>query len=92
MELLSPAKIKATVRLISSSTEYQPSYADTQEFPKNSLFTAIFKIAFKNGKYKGNYNQFVKKLKKEMPYDQQPNHQQLGTPMEKFDNQNPLVI
>jgi len=89
---LSQAAIKATLRQISSSSEYQPSYANTNEFPNNSLFTAIFKKTFKNGKYKGNYNQFVKKLKQEMPYDQQPNHQILGAAMVKFDNQTPLTI
>lgn len=89
---LPQAAIKATLRQISSSSEYQPSYANTNEFPTNSLFTAIFKKALKNGKYKGDYNQFVKKLKQEMPYDQQPNHQILGAAMVKFDNQNPLAI
>jgi hypothetical protein len=89
---LPQAAIKATVRQISSSSEYQPSYADTNEFPTNSLFTAIFKKTIKNGKYKGNYNQFVKKLKQQMPFDQQPNHQVLGAALVKFDTQTPLAI
>ncbi len=89
---LPPSALKASLRQISSSSEYQPSYANTNEFPNNSFFTAVFKTIFKNGKYKGNYNQFVKKLKQQMPYDQQPNHQILGKPMVKFDNQSPLAI
>jgi hypothetical protein len=89
---LPPAKIAATVRQISSSSEYQPSYAATTEFPRNSFFTAVFKTIFKNGTYKGSYNQFVKKLKQQMPYDQQPNHQVLGQPSATFDNQSPLMI
>jgi hypothetical protein len=89
---LPPSALKASLRQISSSSEYQPSYADTNEFPNNSFFTAVFKTVIKNGKYKGNYNQFVKKLKQQMPYDQQPNHQMLGKPMVKFDNQSPLAI
>ena len=89
---LPPAALKASLRQISSSSEYQPSYANTAEFPKNSFFTAVFKTIFKNGQYKGNYNQFVKKLKQQMPYDQQPNHQMLGQPLVKFDNQSPLAI
>jgi anti-sigma28 factor (negative regulator of flagellin synthesis) len=89
---LPQATLKATVRQISSSSEYQPSYANTNAYPNNSLFTAIFKKAIKNGKYKGDYNQFVKKLKQGMPYDQQPNHQKLGAVMAKYDKQTPLFI
>lgn len=89
---LSQAAIKATVRQISSSSEYQPSYANTNEFPNNSLFTAIFIKTIKNGKYKGDYNQFVKKLKQQMPFDQQPNHQILGAALVKFDTQTPMAI
>jgi len=89
---LPQASIKATLRQISSSSEYQPSYANTREYPSNSLFTAIFKKTFKNGKYKGDYNQFVKKLKQGMPLDQQPNHQILGAAMAKYDIQTPLFI
>lgn len=89
---LPQAAIKATVRQISSSSEYQPSYANTNDYPNNSLFTAIFKKTIKNGKYKGDYNQFVKKIKQQMPLDQQPNHQILGAAMVKFDTQSPMAI
>jgi hypothetical protein len=89
---LPQAAIKATVRQISSSSEYQPSYANTNSYPNNSLFTAIFKKTIKNGKYKGDYNQFVKKIKQQMPLDQQPNHQILGAALVKFDTQTPMAI
>jgi hypothetical protein len=89
---LPQAAIKATLRQISSSSEYQPSYANTNAYPSNSLFTAIFKKTIRNGKYKGDYSQFVKKLKQQMPFDQQPNHQILGAAMVKFDIQRPMAI
>ena len=92
LKSLPQAAIAATLRQISSSSEYQPSFANTKEFPSNSLFTAILKKTMNNGKYKGDYNQFVKKLKQEMPFNQQPNHQILGAAMVKYDTQTPFAI
>ncbi len=84
--------IKASVRLLSSSQEFQPSMAETRAFPENSLFTAVLMKSWNKGKFKGNYAQFVKKVKSQMPIEQMPNHFTIGKNNTLFDSQRPFTI
>jgi metacaspase-1 len=71
-------KITASLLQISSSQEYQTSNAETDMFPKNSLFTAVFFKIMKSAKKMRSYQHLIDTLKKTMPDSQMPKEQQLG--------------
>jgi len=71
-------KIVASLLQISSSQEFQTSNAETDQFPKNSLFTAVFFKLIKTAKNTKSYEQLIAALKKSMPDFQMPKEQMLG--------------
>lgn len=83
--------LKASVLQISSSQEYQTSCAETDEFPDNSLFTAVFLKILKSKKIK-TYTALEAQLKKTMPDFQIPRMQVLGNSTLKMMAQKPFVL
>jgi hypothetical protein len=71
-------KIVASLLQISSSQEFQTSNAETDDFPNNSLFTAVFFKIIKSAKKIKSYEQLIATLKKSMPDFQMPKEQMLG--------------
>jgi metacaspase-1 len=71
-------KIAATILQISSSQEFQTSNAETEQFPNNSLFTAVLFKTLKSKKKMRSYEQLIATLKKVMPDWQMPKEQMLG--------------
>ena len=84
-------KITATLLQIGSSQEGQTSSAETDHFPKNSLFTGVFLDKIKDKKIKS-YQQLISVLKQSMPDYQTPNEQILGSPTIKILLQKPFRI
>ncbi|HET6723338.1 MAG TPA: caspase family protein [Chitinophagaceae bacterium] len=85
-------KIVASLLQISSSQEFQTSNAETDQFPKNSLFTAVlFKIIGSAKKIKS-YEQLIATLKKSMPDFQMPKEQMLGDLSLKLQLNKPFSI
>jgi hypothetical protein len=77
---------------ISSSQELQPSNAETDEFPNNSLFTAVFLKIIKSAKNTKSYEQLIAALKKSMPDFQMPQEQMLGDLSLKLQLNKPFSI
>jgi hypothetical protein len=71
-------KIVASLLQISSSQEFQPSNAETAQFPKNSLFTAVLFKTINSAKKIKSYEQLIATLKQSMPDFQMPKEQMLG--------------
>ena len=85
-------KIVASLLQISSSQEFQTSNAETDQFPKNSLFTAVlFKIIGSAKKIKS-YEQLIATLKQSMPDFQMPKEQMLGDLSLKLQLNKPFSI
>ncbi|MFN0275043.1 MAG: caspase family protein [Chitinophagales bacterium] len=72
-------KVKATVLQISSSQEWQPSIPETDDFPKNSLFTGVMMKEIKENKKMKTFTDLIKQTKKKMPVYQTPKHQVIGS-------------
>jgi metacaspase-1 len=86
-------KITASLLQISSSQEFQTSNAETEQFPKNSLFTAVlFKVINSKTKKMKSYEQLIATIKKIMPDFQMPNEQMLGDLSLKIQLQKPFSI
>lgn len=66
--------IRASVKLLSGCQDNQLSAAGAF----NSLFTSMLKKVWNNGKFKGNYRKFHKKIVELMPSDQTPNLYDVG--------------
>jgi Caspase domain. len=82
------AVIKATVLLISGCQDNQLS-ADGKF---NGLFTAHLRRAWRDGQFKGNYQEFHRAILKGMPPTQTPNYFRAGAANPAFDLQNPFSL
>jgi metacaspase-1 len=80
--------VKASVLLISGCQDDQLS-ADGDA---NGLFTSQLKFVWNDGKFKGNYRTFHKKIYKLMPFDQKPNYFTTGERNTKFEKQQVFKI
>lgn len=85
-------KITASLLQISSSQEFQTSNAETEQFPKNSLFTAVFFKIMKSTKKMKSYQHLIDTLKKSMPDFQMPKDQMLGDLNLKLNLKKPFSI
>jgi len=85
-------KIVASLLQISSSQEFQTSNAETDQFPNNSLFTAVFFKMIKSPKNTKSYEQLIAALKKSMPDFQMPKEQMLGDLSLKLQLNKPFSI
>ncbi len=85
-------KIVASLLQISSSQEFQTSNAETDQFPNNSLFTAVFFKIIKSAKKIKSYEQLIATLKKSMPDFQMPKEQMLGDLSLKLQLNKPFSI
>ncbi len=91
ISLTDVSNIKASVKLISGSTENGYSY----DGPFNSVFTAHLKKIWNCGKYNLNYKQFYRDIKNSIIYsgrNQNPQLKNIGKPNANFDNQIPFEI
>lgn len=85
--------IKATLLQISSSQEWQESLAETDKYPANSLFTAVFlELLQATDKKIENYKQLISSVKKIMPDFQSPKHQLLGSKELKILLDKPIFV
>ena len=82
--------VTASVRLISSSQEYQLS----REERENGLFTSALLTVWDNGNFEGNYNDFYNTIINIIPYgvEQVPNHLIGGSKNIVFDNSKPFTF
>ena len=85
-------KIVASLLQISSSQEFQTSNAETDQFPNNSLFTAVFFKIINAAKKMKSYEQLIATLKKSMPDFQMPKEQMLGDLSLKLQLNKPFSI
>lgn len=85
-------KIVASLLQISSSQEFQTSTAETDQFPRNSLFTAVLFKIIKSAKKIKSYEQLIATLKKSMPDFQMPKEQMLGDLSLKLQLNKPFSI
>jgi hypothetical protein len=85
-------KIVASLLQISSSQEFQTSNAETDQFPNNSLFTAVLFKIIKSAKKIKSYEQLIATLKKSMPDFQMPKEQMLGDLSLKLQLKKPFSI
>lgn len=85
-------KIVASLLQISSSQEFQTSNAETDQFPNNSLFTAVLFKIMKSAKKIKSYEQLIATLKKSMPDFQMPKEQMLGDLSLKLQLNKPFSI
>jgi hypothetical protein len=85
-------KILASLLQISSSQEFQTSNAETDMFPKNSLFTAVFLKMMNSKKKSKSYEEMIATIKKLMPDWQMPKEQMLGDLSLKLQLQKPYSI
>jgi len=85
-------KIVASLLQISSSQEFQPSNAETAQFPSNSLFTAVLFKIIKSAKKIKSYEQLIDTLKQSMPDFQMPKEQMLGDLSLKLQLNKPFSI
>ena len=85
-ELSSP--VRCTVRLLSGCLDSQSSLDGVA----NGLFTGFLLEIWKEGRFAGTYDQFIKEIQARMPTDQTPNHWVVGQPNAAFDGQRPFQI
>jgi metacaspase-1 len=80
--------VKASVLLLSGCQDNQTSADGTY----NGLFTAQVLKVWNNGKFKGDYLTFHKKIVQRMPPDQTPNYYWVGIDDPKYRAQKPFTI
>jgi len=80
--------VKATVLLISGCQDNQLS----SDGDFNGLFTGQLLKVWKNGAFKGDYQEFHKAILKRMPPDQTPNYFKVGAANPKFEAQKPFTV
>jgi hypothetical protein len=83
----SAKKVQATVRL----DLRVPGQPASQDGTFNGLFTGTLLRVWKQGKFKGDYELFHKKIRNLMPSNQTPNHFAIGANPD-FDDQKPFVV
>jgi len=79
---------KASIRLISGCQDNQVSF----DGAINSVFTAALLMAWDNGKFKGDYNEFHVRIQRMMMPTQSPNHYKVGKLDLAYDHQRPFTI
>lgn len=84
------AKIKATVLQLSSSQEGQTSCAETEWYPKNSLFTGV--LLEQLGKRPRSYEELFSKIIRKMPDYQAPADQIIGNNNMKITLKKPFTF
>lgn len=82
------SKVKASVLLISGCQDNQLS----SDGDFNGLFTANMLRVWRDGRFKGGYRTFHKKIVDRMPPDQTPNYFRVGTIDPAFEGQKPFTI
>lgn len=82
------AKVQASVMLISGCQDNQES-ADGE---RNGLFTEMLRRTWDDGRFRGTYRQFHKKLSEPMPPWQSPNYFITGAANPAFENQRPFTV
>jgi hypothetical protein len=80
--------IEASVLLISGCQDNQTS----ADGAKNGLFTQTLLEVWDEGKFRGSYRSFSKRIVKEMPPWQTPNFFTAGKPSRTFEHQQPFTI
>jgi hypothetical protein len=80
--------IEASVLLISGCQDNQTS----ADGAKNGLFTQTLLKVWDEGKFRGSYRSFSKRIVKEMPPWQTPNFFTAGKPSRTFEHQQPFTI
>jgi len=80
--------VEASVLLISGCLDHQTS----MDGERNGLFTSKLRVVWNDGKFKGNYKTFHKRIKKTMPVNQTPNYYWTGKKDLKFEKQKVLNI
>ena len=83
-----PLPIRAAVRLISGCQDNQLS----QDGTFNGLFTGTLLRAWSDGRFKGDYNAFHRKIQSMMPPSQSPNHYFIGIQNLAYDAQRPFTL
>ena len=82
------ASIPASVLLISGCQDNQES----SDGDFNGLFTAKLLRVWNEGKFKGDYKLFHKKILRLMPPDQSPNYYRVGRALPAFEKQQPFTV
>lgn len=80
--------VMASVLLISGCLDHQTS----MDGERNGLFTSKLRMVWNDGKFKGNYKTFHKRIKKTMPVNQTPNYYWTGKKDLKYEKQKVLYI
>lgn len=80
--------IKASIQLLSGCQDNQLSY----DGEKNGAFTTQLLRAWDGGRFRGNYQEFHKKILMNMPAHQSPNHMVIGSVSSNFSRENPFKI
>lgn len=80
--------IAASVLLISGCQDNQLSMDGTF----NGLFTSNLLQVWNQGRFKGSYRQFHRRIVRRMPPDQTPNYYFVGAPNAQFEAQSPFTI
>ncbi len=82
------SKLKATVRLLSGCQDNQES--NDGDF--NGLFTGTLLEVWNGGTFKGTYSQLMRKMLRQMPPDQTPNHYLIGKHNSEFNSEGAFEI
>ena len=82
------SEIGATVRLISGCQDNQYSY----DGAFNGAFTGRLLLVWDDGKFKGNYRLFHRRIQNMLPSYQSPNHFVIGAPNPSYDAEKPFAI
>jgi metacaspase-1 len=80
--------VEASVLLISGCLDHQTS----MDGERNGLFTSKLRMVWNDGKFKGNYKTFHKRIKKTMPVNQTPNYYWTDKKDLEFEKQKVLNI
>jgi len=84
----SRSKVKASVLLISGCQDNQLS----SDGVFNSKFTAELLAVWNNGRFRGDYRKFHKKIVRRMPPDQTPNFYMIGEKNPTYEAQKPFTV
>ncbi|MEP5611109.1 MAG: caspase family protein, partial [Cyclobacteriaceae bacterium] len=81
-------EIKASVKLISACEEHKKAYEDS----KGGEFTKTLLRVWDEGRFRGNYDEFHKRINKKIKKSQRPQLVPLGPVLSDFDNCKPFKI
>ncbi len=83
-----PKNPEASIRLLASCQDDETAKSGTS----HSQFTKTMLEVWDEGRFVGNYEQFVEKITSKMPFGQNPNHFVIGKPDTVFSQQAPFTI